>query len=245
MKPALTRQVSKLAAQAIASESSAARSEALRYIEHGRTADYLMEPRSGWRFFWPFLGAERSLSEVARLIDAPLNQVHYHVGIMLRLDLIRVTRTQARAGRPMRLYRSSFDACFIPFETTSAESFAALLSRNDALWGQWLSWNLARVWSKADGRWGWYCSRSPEGIVRVEERPRHHESDWDPLASDAPSASNRWALIGLDDSQAKRLQRELNELIERYLLEVGTNPRASKTTKYLVHAALAPVDSDG
>lgn len=245
MKPALTGRVSKLVAEPIAPDPSATRSEALRCIEHRRTADYLMEPRSGWRFFWPFLGVERSLSEVARLIGAPLNQVHYHVGIMLELDLIRVTRTQARAGRPMRLYRSSFEACFIPFETTSAESLAALLSRNDALWGQWLSWNLARVWSKADGRWGWYCSRSPEGIVRVEERPRDHEPEWDPLASDAPSTSNRWALIGLDDTQAKRLQRELHELIERYLLEVGGNPRARKTTKYLVHAALAPIDSDG
>jgi Helix-turn-helix domain len=68
-------------------------SETLRQIEDRRTADYLMDPKRGWRYFWPFLATERSPSEVSRLIDVPLNQLHYHIKIMLELDLIRLSRT--------------------------------------------------------------------------------------------------------------------------------------------------------
>ena len=217
-------------------------SETLRRIEDRRTADYLMDPKRGWRYFWPFLDTERSPSEVSRLIDAPLNQLHYHIKIMLELDLIRATRNQVRAGRPIRFYRSSFEACFIPFPTTSAESFEALIARNDALWGRWLSSELARVWSSIDGQWGWHCSRNPEGAVRLEERPQRHHDQWNPLAADAPSVLNHWGVLALEETQAKCLQREMNELFERYLKIARTTPRNGPHKNYLVHAAIAPSD---
>src|SRR5215469_18948907 len=51
-------------------------------------------------------GRERSLTELTKEIGQPLNKLHYHVGRLTAAGLLRQSRTEARAGRPIRYYRA-------------------------------------------------------------------------------------------------------------------------------------------
>jgi len=207
-------------------------------VEQPRAADYLLDPRRGWRFFWPLLAAEYSAAQLGRLVQAPLNQVHYHLRLMLHMGLIAVTRVQGRAGRPIKFYRATFTACYVPFEHTSEASLEALVVRNDTLWTQWQSLNLLKVRRAAHPRWGWYCGLGPSHSVLHELRPDGAPQE---LSSEPLGVLDRWALISMGETEAQALQLELDALISRYLSPHPSGPQpAVPKQSYLLRVALSP-----
>ncbi len=80
-------------------------------------ARLLTEPVSK-EFFKPFLAHERSASEAAKMLKTSLNTTLYRIKTLLRAGLLEVTRERPRKGRAVKLYRSVYDAYFVPFKVT-------------------------------------------------------------------------------------------------------------------------------
>lgn len=158
--------------------------------------------------------AERSLSDLERLTGQPLAKLHYHVGRLLAAKLLRVSREQARAGRPIRFYRAIAGSFLVPQELLGAlpgEALAAEL--RDLL-----------------------QANRPEVALRYAPDPRGHltvrlvreES------ARAPKAIELWHVLKLSRTQRDALAKELLELFERYArAEPGSET-------ILAHAAFAP-----
>jgi hypothetical protein len=80
-------------------------------------ARLLTDPRSK-RYLRPFVACTLSLSEAAEEAGCALNTMHYRVGRFLAAGLLDQVGERRRAGRPIKLYRSSADAFVIPLEAT-------------------------------------------------------------------------------------------------------------------------------
>ncbi|MBA2664529.1 MAG: helix-turn-helix transcriptional regulator, partial [Chloroflexi bacterium] len=88
-------------------------------ITDRRAAALLVDPDER-RYFEPFLGRERTVTEAARELGVPPNGMRYRVRRMAKLGLLRIVREQPRAGRPMRVYRSVADRLFVPYVASPA-----------------------------------------------------------------------------------------------------------------------------
>lgn len=80
-------------------------------------ARLLTDPRAK-RYLRPFVARTLTLSEAAAEAGCALNAMHYRVGRFLDAGLLVVVGERRRAGRPIKLYRSSADAFDIPLEAT-------------------------------------------------------------------------------------------------------------------------------
>src|SRR3954471_15008554 len=65
-------------------------------------------------YLQPFLAQNRSVAEAAALLDEPVPRVHYWVTRLLSLGLLTVVAEIPRAGRTIKLYRSTAQRFLIP-----------------------------------------------------------------------------------------------------------------------------------
>ena len=63
---------------------------------------------------------ERSLTELAKQTGQPLSKLHYHMGRLLACGLLRVSRSEPRAGRPVRYYRALAESFLISMADMAA-----------------------------------------------------------------------------------------------------------------------------
>jgi predicted ArsR family transcriptional regulator len=68
------------------------------------------------RVLLPFVARESTLSAAANQLGMSMASAHYHVRRLLSFGLLQITRTEQRRGRPVKHYRSTHDAFFIPSE---------------------------------------------------------------------------------------------------------------------------------
>lgn len=157
---------------------------------------------------------EHSLSDLARVSEMPLNLLHHHIAKLLRLGLIRVSRQQARAGRPVKFYRAAALEFFVPAELAGSPPDSHLARQMTSA----LERNLASGF---------------EGILYTHdgERPLMQiVRDPDQRAA----ACELWQNLHLTPVEARRLAAELKALFEVY----GHKPRGGRS-RYLAHAAFA------
>lgn len=70
------------------------------------------------RYIEPFLGRERSVSEAAAELGVRIDTLLYRVGKFLDAGLLEIVRTEPRAGRPIKIYRTVADGFYVPFGLT-------------------------------------------------------------------------------------------------------------------------------
>lgn len=193
----------------------------------------LLSDLSVFRYFEPFIARELSVSEAAAEADCGIDTLLYRVRRFISAGLLTVVRSEKRAGRPVKFYRSVADAFFVPF---AAMPYATLEER---LASQMESSNGRLIRSIAQvlrdtGLEGRRIFRGPNGVVWNESAADAHT----PLKPDDPEMPAAFQFeIGLHlaFSEAKELQRELYGLFERYRdREAGTGQ------KYLWQLALLP-----
>jgi hypothetical protein len=158
--------------------------------------------------------AERTLSDLERLTGHPLSKLHYHVGRLLAAKLLRVSREQARAGRPIRHFRAVAERFIVPQELLGdlpGDAFAAEL-RN------LLQTNRGEV----------ALRYAPDERGNLTVRLVRDESER------TPKAIELWQVFKLSRAQRDALAGELLELFQRYAKAEG----GSETI--LAHAAFAP-----
>jgi hypothetical protein len=156
----------------------------------------------------------RSLSQLARLTETPLNLLHHHVHKFMRLGLVTITRKEARAGAPIKYYRATARAFFVPAELMSTAPGAAMTSQ--------LREQLARS-----------LARSLQGVVYWHDRngPRMRLVK---NAGPGMMATELWLQLRLSEADAVTLANDLRALLHRF------EGRSTKTQRrYVIHAAIA------
>jgi DNA-binding MarR family transcriptional regulator len=196
-------------------------------------ARMLVRP-SGLRRLAPFLGPHRSVSEVATAVGERPNTVLRRIERLLALGLLERERHQPARGRAHWRYRASADIFFVPFEATGAEDLESALAERDADWERLLRRHVVRARSEAMGNWGTRIYRDARGRLQVQTAlgPEANASLLDP---DMPAALSAWRdQVWLDHGDAKALQRELYDLLQRYQRNRGSQ-------RYVVHVGMAAV----
>ena len=196
-------------------------------------AQVLLDPRKS-AFYTPFLGQNCTVSEAARLGGVSVNTAYARVRRLLKLGLLLVSGQQRRAGRAVKLYRMVAEQFFVPYEVTTHESYAALLfAYLDLPSARALSRSVAHTREKTAPQYGLELFRTHDGLYT---RPATAPGVY--VHADGPSSPalyNMAADLMLTHTEAKTLQRELDELWQRhqrrepegrqrYLLRLGFTP---------------------
>lgn len=202
-------------------------------VHDPQIADLLTNPES-LEQLEPFLGQEATVGEAARQSGTLPNTMLARVGRWTRLGLLKLTRTEKRAGKPLRFYRTTADAWFIPFDNTSAETLEAGLARRDSYWENRLRRAVVKAREQQVGSWGTRVYRDSRGRLQMQMAVSP-DSNWTSLGSDQPAVLAAWRDgLHLDFEDAKALQRELFELLLRYQRKDGPQ-------RYLLRLGLAPL----
>ena len=177
-------------------------------------AQVLLDHRES-AFYTPFLGQDCTVSEAARLGGVSVNTAYARVRRLLKLGLLRVSGQQPRAGRTVKLYRMVAERFFVPYEVTPHESYAALLfAYLDLPSAQALSRSVAHAREKTAPQYGLELFRAEDGLyTRPATAPGVYFHADDPSS---PALYNMAADVMLTHTEAKTLQRELDELWRRY-----------------------------
>jgi hypothetical protein len=180
-----------------------------------RAAAVFAAPRQR-RMLLSLVHEELSLTQLSRLTATPLNLLHHHIRKFMQLGLVRIARQQDRAGAPIKYYRATARAFFVPAEFIDAEP------------GVGLTWQLRDLLARS-------LARALRGVVYSHDgkAPRMR------LVRDADARTTDmelWANLQLSEADAATLADELRALLHRF------EARSRKTRRrYLVHAAIAPV----
>jgi DNA-binding transcriptional ArsR family regulator len=163
------------------------------------------------------IGRERSLAEIAADTGLDLKRLHYHATVLTELGLLMVAHEKKRAGRPIKMYRASAKAFFVPDDAAHsgpAEVLTAELRR-----------------SLAKQR-----ARSHAGIVYhmgEDGEPRMQSVQRSP-AKGMPAVEH-WRVLRLSRLDAERLSKEIEDRFQAY-----ADRHDDLAESFLVHFALAP-----
>lgn len=159
------------------------------------------------------IGAELTLSELARITQAPLNLLHYHVAKAIRLGLIEVIRETRRAGRAVKHYRATASTFFVPAELIVSLPGTGLAQQLRNELDQSLVRSLQGISFTHDGQ-------APRAHLVKETAAR-------------AAALELWLDVGLSRTDADALAAELQAVVDRYRpLQNAAEPR------YLIHLAM-------
>lgn len=192
----------------------------------------LTNPRT-LRQLEPFLARERTVLEAARETGVKPNTMLSRVRRFTALGLLTVTREVPRAGRAVKVYRSSAESFFVPYEVTPSETLESAMRERERYWEELLRRNVVRVRSEDVGSWGTRVYRDARGRLQVQAAVTP-ERNYTMLASERPAALSAWRdALYLDFADAKTLQNEMFALLKKYQQKAGAQ-------RYILHLGLAP-----
>ncbi len=182
----------------------------------------------------PFLNRERTVLEAAREGGVKPNTMLARVRRFTALGLLSVTREVPRAGRAVKVYRSSAESFFVPYEVTPSETLESAMREREGYWEDLLRKNVVRVRSEDIGSWGTRIYRDARGRLQVQAAVTP-ERNYTLLAPERPAALSAWRdAVYLDFDDAKTLQLELFALLKKYQQKAGAQ-------RYILHLGLAPI----
>ena len=196
------------------------------------------------RYLEPFIGQERSVSQLAQELSVHISSADYRVKQFLRLGLVEQTRLERRRGRAVKYYSAVAEGFYVPFsatshattETLSPNAFENLQAR--------LNKSIAEAWTRAAGEpraLGIHLYRADNGAPSqnittypdADEPTRFFEALCE---AGAPAVWDTWGSRRLSPENAKRLQRELASMLQRYPPDDAPGNEA-----YIVRLAIAPL----
>lgn len=206
--------------------------EALKIITRAKAADALLNPIS-LRQLEPFFTV-KTVSEAAEETGEKPNTVLARVRRFVNLGLLSVAREEKRAGRAIKVYQTTAETFFVPFEATSAESLTRMLAERDSYWEELLRQGVVRARAEDVGTWGTRIYKDERGRLQVQTAVTP-ERNYTMLDSGRPAVLSAWRdSVYLDYEDAKMLQTEMFALLKRYQQKRGAQ-------RYIVRLGLAPV----
>ncbi len=184
------------------------------------------------QFFLAFLAREASPGQVAKELGVSLSRVMYWITRAISAKLLVVSRTEARAGRPIRYYRCIADTLFLPAVATEEGTLVELLRLWSDPWQLLYVESVARAMQNAKFT-GIRFSRTQSGRIEIKYASGPNTLA-DLSAQNMPAVWGGWYTdLWLDPSDAKQFQLELRDLQARYLAKRGRQ-------RYIMRLALAP-----
>lgn len=192
-----------------------------------------------WNLLSIVINREVSLSELAREMNMSLPALTYRVKKLLKLGLLTVSRIERRKGSPIKYYRASAKHFFVPFEVTTFQSLADLLTSTIAPFERRMRHELARVFLEEAGDWGMNFYGGKQGgfnftFSSVPEQGDHFMEQ--SLEGTFPAVHDTELSLSLEFDTAKALQRDLYAVYERY-----HEKHVPGQQTYLLRIALVPV----
>ncbi|WP_309572080.1 hypothetical protein [Deinococcus sp.] len=182
------------------------------------------------RLLAPFMGRERTVSQVAAQLGVGVTAMYKATQRFMRLGVLRETRREARPGRALRYYRAPA-AFFTPFTVISLEQIG---QHNRASHLERFERNFARtVRRDLHGRWGALTRVLPSGEPFYDVATQGGVS-WNPLDDDSPIVLSGWNVLTLPPAEARALQREIMAVIVPYL------NRRAEGQNYLLGVFITP-----
>jgi hypothetical protein len=201
-------------------------------VEHPQARRILLEPQE-LHFFEPFLARESTVTDAAAFLNCNANSLLARVRRFLAYGLLEVARTVPRAGRAVRVYRSTADLFFVPLSGTSLAEYDSWNQSRLAL----LKSGMAYSFTQPIRFRGHRVYRNEHGVVSHMLAVSATENN-NPLLPNEPAmyfASHDAVYLNFED--AKRLQAELDALLRRYA-NLGGGQR------HLLWLNLVPLPSD-
>jgi hypothetical protein len=181
----------------------------------------VLADREQLRLLGAFFGRENTISSAA--LDLALKPINLYKQVQrfLGLGLLKVTRLEKRAGRAIKYYGSSSDQFFIPFRTHPPELIGW---QNRQYHTKLFAEGLARVYRQelfTEQDWGAITVPLANGAIHLAIANSRGER-WDYLNPEAPAVVSGWNRMRLDFEDAKAMQRELTEVMMRYINKTGS-----------------------
>ena len=180
-----------------------------------------------------FIENEVTVRQVSEQLGLDFNRAYALVKHLLRLKLINVTRLEKRSGRPIRHYRSVADQFFVPFTLISLEHALQSMSAElqQTLLHNFVQTELSGLGQNA----GLQVMQGETGVMNctLMQAPNQAVPS---VGYSQPVSILSWLPLSLEFEDAKRLQKELNELLSRYQSQTGPQ-------KYLLHVGLSPLNT--
>lgn len=201
----------------------------MRVIDLASTARFLLDPDER-QVLKPFFGEGSSVGQAAAVLGVKPNTLLKRVTWLRERGLLRVAGEQPRGGRPIKTYRVTSEAFFVPFHVTDALSLEDLLHRAVEEPNRLIARSIARMYLAQSRDLGYLVHRLPGG------RLAHDLS----LGGTCLLPDASWDRPWFRDGVTLRLTREragdfvraLQRLIEEYGDERGD--------PYLAFFAVAP-----
>ncbi|GEM46971.1 winged helix-turn-helix domain-containing protein [Deinococcus cellulosilyticus] len=119
---------------------------------------------------------ERTLSDLTEQLRTEMNGIYYRVQRLLRAGILKISRTEKRAGRPIKHYQATDESFFVAFRNTPYEDMAEYCHGLTApsLRGFWES-----AFQKAQdlpGEWGLsiaYSHRRQSFMLQIQRETDH------------------------------------------------------------------------
>jgi hypothetical protein len=182
----------------------------------------VLADREQLRLLGAFLGRENTISSAAQELGVNPTKLFKQVQRFLALGLVNINRLEKRAGRAIKHYRSSSDRFFIPFRTYPPERIG---QQNREYHTRLFALGLERVYRQerfTEQDWGAITAQMPGGGVYLSIANSRGQQ-WNYLDADTPAVVSGWNRIMLDFEDAKALQREMSELLTKYLKKAGNH----------------------
>ena len=188
-------------------------------LENPKACAVLVD-REQLRSLGAFLARENTISSAAEELGVNPTKLYKQVQRFLELGLVKITRFEKRNGRATKYYRSSSDQFFIPFRMHPPELIG---HQNRQHHTRLFAQGLERVYRQEhfiEQDWGAITAHTPGGAVYLSISNSQGER-WDHLDPNAPAVVSGWNPIQLDFEDAKAMQRELVEMMSRYMEKGG------------------------
>ena len=176
------------------------------------TAALLLDPAKA-QYLERLMQREWNIAALSADLAHGLSSVHYHVGQLVKHDLVRITRTEKRAGRAVKHYRASAPSFFVPFALTDFETlhafWQAILEPGHTAFVRKLVRVAERRNTDPQG-WGVLLECDAVSGLKLRSEPRPAFAPTDPVS---------WLSeddLHLTHSQAREMQLELRGVIAKY-----------------------------
>lgn len=204
---------------------------AIREVRDHLGVDLLLKLRSA-RCIGPFLREEQTLGSAAAELEMPASSLAYWVGRFRTAGLLEVVREEARAGKPIPVYRATAREFRIPFEAMPP-------GRRD----EFIHGSRRHVLAEFGAAMDRVLEAEGMSAVRVSSHPVRgieiHFVESDDLRDQR--VTEWWGKVRLTDAEAEEFREALEALSKRF----GNDAPGPGRTSYITMFGLVPERAAG
>jgi hypothetical protein len=193
--------------------------------EVARVLTDLTQLRSITRFF-----DEVTLSEAAKDLKIKMTTLLYRVHRWVKLDILEVSREEARKGKAIKFYRVTSKVFYVPFDLTPNESLKDLLRMLSPT--EVFDRELARVLRHMSTDWvikiSKHATKELSTNIELKQMDKKTEPDDTPTKPDDPAILSGFGFLELDFATAKALEKDYEKKqiknTQSYVYRIGLTP---------------------